>query len=72
VGGELIVVDHNRPRRRVARLANLAWCIVAGVDPGARPSYPVAREIQAHGFDVISLRLACAERAQIVRARRPA
>jgi SAM-dependent methyltransferase len=69
-GGELIVIDHNRPRRKSARLVNVVWCIVAGVHPWVRPAYPVAREIQAHGFDVISLRLACAERVQIVRARR--
>ncbi len=70
VGGHLVVVDHNRPRRILPRITNLVCCVVAGVHPVVRPAYPVAREIQAHGFDVLWLRFACAERVQIVGAHR--
>lgn len=66
VGGILCVVDHNRPRGWWTRAWNAGWCLVQGVEPWRRPAYPVAREIQAVDFQVISLHLACSERIQIV------
>lgn len=69
-GGVLIVVDHNRPRTWWRRLRNAMWCALHGIDPVRRPAYPVAREVLAAGFADVALRLACAERIQIVRARR--
>lgn len=70
-GGTLIVVDHNRPRRWWPRLENVAWCAVRGIEPIARPAYPVAREVRAAGFGEISLRFAFGERLQVIRAVRP-
>ncbi len=68
-GAPLVLVDHNQPRRRTARL--LAWVRLrlAGLSP-SRGRYPAARELAALGFDVERLRLACGERVQLVRARR--
>jgi hypothetical protein len=72
--GRLIVVDHNRPRQRVAALAALArtpW--VPGWSPAARwvrLAHPTAREVQAAGFRVDRLRLVASERVQIVIATR--
>jgi SAM-dependent methyltransferase len=68
--GVLIVVDHNRPRTWWRRLRNTIWCLRQGVDPLRRPTYPVAREVLAAGFEDVALRLACAERIQLVRGRR--
>ena len=68
--GVLVVVDHNRPRTWWRRLRNVLWCALRGVDPMRRPAYPVAREVLAAGFDDVALRLACAEKIQLVRGRR--
>ena len=68
--GVLIVVDHNRPRTWWRRLRNAIWCVRQGVDPLRRPAYPVAREVLAAGFEDVALRLACAEKIQLVRGRR--
>jgi hypothetical protein len=64
-----VLVDHNQPRRRPARL--LAWVRLrlAGLS-ASRGRYPAARELAALGFDVERLQLACGERVQLVRARR--
>ncbi len=70
--GILVVVDHNRPRTWWGRLRNAVWCALRGVDPLHRPAYPVAREVLAAGFDDVALRLACAEKIQLVRGRRVA
>jgi hypothetical protein len=75
-GGRLVVVDHNRPRRRIAALlALVAPPLVPGATPKARwcrLAYPVAREIGFAGFTIESLRLVASERVQIVFARRTA
>jgi hypothetical protein len=73
--GTLVVVDHNRPRRRLAALAALVRSPrIAGVAPSARRRrqvYPAARELQAAGWRVDRLRLVAGERVQLVFARRP-
>jgi hypothetical protein len=72
--GQLVVVDHNRPRGRIAALAALLRTPApAGASPQARwrrLAHPVAREAQAAGFVVESLRLAAGERVQVVSALR--
>jgi SAM-dependent methyltransferase len=72
--GTLVVVDHNRPRRRLAAIAAVA---MSPRPPGATPAaawrrlgYPVAREAHAAGFVVDRLRLAAGERVQVISARR--
>jgi SAM-dependent methyltransferase len=69
-GGVLVLLDHNRPRHRVAALAALVRRpLVAGPTPGARwrrLAYPAAREAQAVGFTVQRLRLVAGERVQLV------
>lgn len=72
-GGCALVVDHNRPRGRLAALCAL---IAAPVPPGASPgarwrrlAYTTAREAQAAGLAVVSLGLASGERVQLVVAR---
>jgi SAM-dependent methyltransferase len=71
-GGRLIVVDHNRPRGRVAAFAAAFRAPApAGATPQARwrrLAHPAAREAQAAGFRVESLRLAAGERVQVVSA----
>jgi SAM-dependent methyltransferase len=70
----MIVVDHNRPRRRAAALAALLRSPrPARVQPLAawrRLAYPTAREVHAAGFTVDRLRLAAAERIQVIFAHR--
>jgi SAM-dependent methyltransferase len=66
VGGRLCVVDHNQPRTWWQWLGNAGWCLLRGVEPYARPAYPVAREVKDAGFKQISLRVAFRERVQIV------
>jgi SAM-dependent methyltransferase len=73
--GTLVVVDHNRPRRRLAAIA--AAVAMSPRPPGATPAavwrrlaYPVAREAHAAGFVVERLRLAVGERVQVISARR--
>jgi SAM-dependent methyltransferase len=68
--GVLVVVDHNRPRTWWRRVRNMVWCALRGVDPVRRPAYPVSREVLAAGFDDVALRLACAEKIQLVRGLR--
>jgi hypothetical protein len=69
-GGTLVVLDHNRPRQRVAAIAALArtpW--IPGSTPAARwqrMAYPTARELQAAAFRVERLRLVAGERVQVV------
>ncbi len=72
--GTLLVVDHNRPRWRLAAIAAVA---MSPRPPGATPAaagrrlaYPVAREAHAAGFVVDRLRLAAGERVQVISARR--
>ncbi len=71
--GWLVVVDHNRPRRPLgAALALVLAPAVPGVSPRTRwrrLAYPTAREVHAAGYHVVGLRLAAAERVQIVIAR---
>jgi hypothetical protein len=70
----LIVVDHNRPRRRIAALAALVRMPrLPGGAPSARwrrQAHPTARELQAAGFRVERLRLVAGERVQVVFARK--
>jgi hypothetical protein len=72
--GTLVVMDHNRPRRRLmALLALLRSPRIPGIAPRGRwrrPAYPTAREVQTVGFRVERLRLVAGERVQIVFARR--
>jgi SAM-dependent methyltransferase len=70
--GTLVVVDHNRPRRRLAAIAAVA---MSPRPPGATPAaawrrlaYPVAREAHAAGFVLHRPRLAAGERVQIISA----
>ena len=71
--GRLLVVDHNRPRRRLAALAALvASPAPPGGSPGARwrrLAYTTAREVQDSGVVIEALRLAAGERVQLVIAR---
>ncbi len=73
-GAVVVVIDHNRPRRRLAALlAVTAAPRPAGATPAARwrrLAYPTARELRAAGFVVERLRLAAGERVQVVWARR--
>ena len=73
--GVLIVIDHNRPRQRVAALAAPARSPrVPGATLAARwrrLSYLVARETRDAGFKITALRLAAGERVQVVLARKP-
>ncbi|MFN8544829.1 MAG: hypothetical protein U0807_11600 [Candidatus Binatia bacterium] len=69
-GAPVVLIDHNRPRRWPGRLAGAAVLLLAGRRP-ARARYPAARELAALGFTVERLRLARAERVQVVVARRP-
>lgn len=74
-GSVVVVVDHNRPRRRGAALGAIGrspW--VPGWSPAARwrrLAYPTARELQDAGFRVERLRLVAGERVQIVVSTRP-
>jgi SAM-dependent methyltransferase len=72
-GGRLVLVDHNRPRRRwPALLAVVRAPAPPGPSPAARwrrLAHPAAREAQAAGFVVDALRLAAGERVQVVSAR---
>jgi hypothetical protein len=71
--GRVVVLDHNRPRRRAAALlAVLAAPRVPARTPAARwrrLAYPTAREAQEVGLVVERLRLAAGERVQLVLAR---
>jgi len=66
--GRLVAVDHNQPRRAMARLGAVPALWRHGL-PASRARYPTAREIASHGFVVERLRLVARERAQIVVAR---
>lgn len=71
-GGTLVVIDHNRPRRRLAALVALARSPRLRGSPSARwrrQGHPVAREARDCGLTVERLRLAVGERVQIVIAR---
>lgn len=72
-GGTVVVMDHNRPRSRLAALAALARSpALPGVAPAARwrrQGHPTAREVQDAGFRVDRLRLVAGERVQLVFAR---
>jgi len=72
-GGRLLVLDHNRPRGRFAAMAAL---LAAPTPPGGsltarwrRLGYTTAREAQARGLTVETLRLAAGERVQLIIAR---
>jgi SAM-dependent methyltransferase len=74
--GVLILIDHNRPRRRVAAAAAL---IRAPRPPGRtlaerwrRAAHPAAREARAAGVSINALRLLCDERVQMVFGHRDA
>lgn len=69
-GAPLVVVDHNQPRRLVARLVGWLVLLWRGLPP-VRARYPAARELVASGFVVERLRLAHGERLQLVVARVP-
>lgn len=72
--GFVIVVDHNRPRRRSEALRALVGAPWApGWSPVARwrrLAHPTARAVQAAGLRVECLRLVAGERVQVVVARR--
>jgi hypothetical protein len=68
-GAPIVVVDHSRPRRLVARFANAVTLLARGVAP-SRAAYPTARELHQHCFAVRRLRLAAHERIQLVAADR--
>ena len=67
LGATLIVVDHNQPRRLVARWLAAMALLVRGMMP-SRARYPVAREVAANGFAIESLRLHDRECVQLVKA----
>ena len=52
-------------------LATWDGACCSGVEPCARPAYPVAREVKDAAFERISLRIALRERVQIVRGYGP-
>jgi hypothetical protein len=68
-GAPLVLVDHSQPRARWRRLGAWVGLALAGL-PGSRARYPAARELNALGFAVERLQLACGERVQLVAARR--
>ena len=69
VGAPLVLIDHNQPRQWWRR--PLGWLQLAARGlPPSRARYPAARELDASGFRVESLRLAEGERLQVVLARR--
>jgi hypothetical protein len=67
----LVLVDHNQPRQWWRRPLAALLLLGRGLPP-ARGRYPAARELDAAGFRVESLRLAAGERLQLVLARREA
>lgn len=67
--GHVLVIDHNRPRRRFARLGATLALWSRGM-PLRRAAYPTAREIAARGYDILRLVLGRGERVQVVLARR--
>jgi hypothetical protein len=69
-GGPLVLIDHNQPRRLVARVLGAVALLLRGLSP-ARARYPAARELAALGFTVERLRLAEGERVQLIGARSP-
>lgn len=68
-GAPLVVVDHNRPRRRLARLLGALGLLARGRRP-ARAAYPTALELAPNAFAVDRLRFAARERLQLVVAHR--
>jgi len=68
-GAPVVVVDHNQPRTLARRAIGVLALAARGLSP-KRARYPVAREVNAHGFTIERLRLADGERVQIVLARR--
>jgi hypothetical protein len=70
-GAPIVVVDHNQPRRMMARVFGWVALLSRGLPP-LRARYPTARELAALGFVVERLRLAHGERVQLVMARVPA
>jgi hypothetical protein len=68
-GAPIVVVDHNRPRRLLARFANALLLLARATSP-ARAAYPTARELHQHAFAVRCLRLAAGERIQLVAGHR--
>lgn len=73
IEGALLVIDHNRPRRRAAAIAALVRPPhPLGRTPAERwrrASHPAAREARAAGFRIEALRLLRNERVQLVFAR---
>ncbi len=70
----LVIVDHNRPRRR---LAAIIATVMPPRPPGATPAaawrrlaYPTARDAHAADLAVDRLHLAVGERVQVISARR--
>ena len=68
-GAPVVVVDHNQPRTLARRALGMLALAARGLPP-ERARYPVAREVNAHGFTIERLRLEDGERVQIVLARR--
>jgi hypothetical protein len=68
-GAPLVVVDHNRPRHAIGRVAVALALLARGHRP-SRAAYPTARELHDHGLAIGCLRLAAGERIQLVRAKR--
>jgi len=68
-GAPVVVVDHNQPRTLARRAIGVLALAARGLSP-KRARYPVAREVNAHGFTIERLRLADGERVQLVLARR--
>lgn len=67
--GRLLVIDHNRPRRLLARIPAVLMLWWHG-HRARRAAHPTAREIAANGFVVERLLLGRGERIQVVQARR--
>ena len=68
-GAPVVVVDHNQPRTLARRAIGVLALAARGLSP-KRARYPVAREVNAHGFTIERLRLEDGERVQLVLARR--
>jgi len=68
-GAPVVVVDHNQPRTLARRALGVLALAARGLPP-ERARYPVAREVNGHGFTIERLSLEDGERVQILLARR--
>ena len=73
-GGSFLLLDYNTPRQWWRKLLAFGWFfpwLLLGVSPRQRLRYPAAREVQAKGFQVKSLRLLGGECFQVVVVEKP-